>query len=188
MIIDIIKKIETDLVYTFNEINNWFELGEKKLHFLPQKGGWNIEQILEHISITNHFLLILIRKATTKALDISLSQDFADELLDYDLDWQKLKAIGEHNSFEWNRPNHMEPLGKMKLNEVKVNLRLQLNECIEYLKKLEGGEGILYKTTMSVNELGKIDVYHYIYFLVLHSQRHISQMQKILLEYDLKKE
>jgi hypothetical protein len=36
---------------------------------------------------------------------------------------------------------------------------------------------------MTVNELGKIDVYEYIYFLGQHGQRHIIQMQKNLIEF-----
>jgi hypothetical protein len=32
---------------------------------------------------------------------------------------------------------------------------------------------------MSVNNLGKLDVYQYLYFLSLHAQRHLQQMNKI---------
>jgi hypothetical protein len=174
MIIHIINKIETDIVNTFKEINNWFDIAEKEINYSPQNGGWNIEQILEHISITNYFLLILIKKGTLKALNNSLNTDFSNELIGYDLEWEKLNTIGKHNAFKWNRPEHMEPLGKMSVSEIKENLKLQLNECINCLSQLKNGEGVLYKTMMSVNELGKIDVYHYIYFLVQHAQRHIS--------------
>ena len=41
---------------------------------------------------------------------------------------------------------------------------------------MKNGEGLLGKTTMTVNELGKINVYECIYFLSLHAQRHITQM------------
>jgi hypothetical protein len=47
------------------------------------------------------------------------------------------------------------------------------------LDQLKNGEGVLHKTMMSVNKLGKIDVYHFIYFLVQHAKRHIGQMEKI---------
>jgi hypothetical protein len=43
---------------------------------------------------------------------------------------------------------------------------------------MPNGEGILYKTTMSVNDLGKIDVYQYIYFLAQHAKRHLAQMER----------
>jgi hypothetical protein len=32
---------------------------------------------------------------------------------------------------------------------------------------------------MSVNNLGKLDVYQYIYFLSLHAERHLQQLKKI---------
>ena len=43
---------------------------------------------------------------------------------------------------------------------------------------MPNGEGVLYQTTMSVNNLGKIDVYEYIYFLARHAQRHLEQMER----------
>lgn len=36
---------------------------------------------------------------------------------------------------------------------------------------------------MTVNNLGKIDVYQYIYFLAMHAQRHVEQMEKIETEW-----
>jgi hypothetical protein len=36
---------------------------------------------------------------------------------------------------------------------------------------------------MSVDELGKIDVYHYIYFLAQHAKRHLMQMEMIKAEF-----
>jgi hypothetical protein len=62
--------------------------------------------------------------------------------------------IGEHKSFEWNRPSHMEPTGEISLSEVKVKLDKQLNESMDFLEQLKNGEGVLYKTTMTVDRLG----------------------------------
>lgn len=55
---------------------------------------------------------------------------------------------------------------------------LQYKQCLDYLDLMKNGEGLLCTTTMTVNELGRINVYEYIYFLSLHSQRHIVQMKK----------
>jgi hypothetical protein len=46
------------------------------------------------------------------------------------------------------------------------------------LNKIQNGEGVLQTTMMSVNDIGKIDVYSYLYFLAKHAERHVSQMQK----------
>jgi hypothetical protein len=74
----------------------------------------------------------------------------------------------------------MQPTGVHSPEEVRLLLKSQVAQCLGYLALLSNGEGALYKTTMSVNSLGKIDVYEYIYFLAQHGRRHIGQMEVIL--------
>ena len=80
----------------------------------------------------------------------------------------------------------MEPTGAKTSPEVKTQLAAQMLQCQSALAEMPNGEGILYKTTMTVNELGKIDVYEYIYFLAMHAQRHVEQMEKIEQEWRTK--
>jgi DinB superfamily len=183
MIQNVITKIKDDLVKAFTDLFLCFEANDELLDYRPAKGGWTIREVLEHVSITNHFLLILIRKGTAKAVEIAKDKNYDDLLLNYNLDWEKLKMIGEHNSFKWNRPEHMEPKGTLSLNEIKSTLKEQMLECLSFLDQMPKGEGVLYKTMMSVNDLGKIDVYHYIYFLVQHINRHLTQMEKVCREF-----
>lgn len=77
----------------------------------------------------------------------------------------------------------MEPTGDKELGQIRTLLKEQISECRELLKELANGEGLLYTTTMTVNNLGKLDVYQYIYFLCQHAKRHIVQMQKVMDEY-----
>ena len=72
----------------------------------------------------------------------------------------------------------MEPKGQLGLDEIRSLITQQYLQCLQYLELMKNGEGLLYKTTMTVNALGKINVYEYIYFLSLHAQRHITQMKK----------
>ena len=183
MIQQVIKRIEDELEAAFNEVFGWFNKEERLMVFRPLSKGWTIEEILEHIYLTNFYLLILIRKGAASALRKSAETDFTILLTDYDLDWNKMKLIGEHNSFIWNRPEHMQPSGSITMTEVKELLSKQMNDCLSLLNQLQNGEGVLHKKTMSVNGLGKIDVYHYIYFLVQHIQRHLTQMQKVEIEF-----
>jgi hypothetical protein len=183
MIQNVITKIKDELSKAFADLFLCFEANDELLDYRPVKGGWTIREVLEHVSLTNHFLLILIRKGTAKAVEISKGKNYDDLLLNYDLDWEKLKMIGEHNSFKWNRPEHMEPKGVLSLNEVKSTLKEQMQECLVLLDQMTNGEGTLYKTMMSVNGLGKIDMYHYIYFLVQHANRHLMQMEKVRAEF-----
>ncbi|WP_460559209.1 DinB family protein [Ferruginibacter profundus] len=184
MIDDVIHKIRNELTTAFEEVYRWFNMNAGQLNYQPANNGWSIRKVLEHILLTNHFLLILIKKGTVKAIAKAEDIDYADLLVDYDLEWDKLKAIGEHQSFYWNRPEHMEPSGTVDMNTIKSKLGHQLSECLNCLAQLKNGEGILYKTTMSVNGLGKIDVYHYILFLALHIKRHLAQMEKIKKEFE----
>jgi DinB superfamily len=183
MIQQVIKRIEGELKAAFNEVFDWFNKEEILKVFRPLNKGWTIEEVLEHIYLTNFYLLILIRKAATSALKKSTELDYSTLLIDYDLDWNRMKVIGKHQAFIWNRPEHMQPTKSIKQEEVKKLLEVQMKDCLNLLRQLNNGQGVLHKTSMSVNNLGKIDVYHYIYFLVQHMKRHLTQMQKIEIEY-----
>jgi hypothetical protein len=80
----------------------------------------------------------------------------------------------------------MEPEGIRPLTEIRQELKEQAGRCLHYLHSMPNGEGVVYKTTMTVNNLGKIDVYQYIYFLTQHAGRHITQMQKVQDEFTSK--
>lgn len=184
MIQDVIYRIEIELTTAFDDLGYWCESDDLILNYSPVNGGWTIRQILEHVSLTNHFLLILIRKGVVKSIEIASNNEYDKLLTDYDLNWKKLKLIGEHGSFKWNRPKHMDPKGEIPLCDIKENLFAQKDECLSLLSQIPNGEGILYKTMMSVNNLGKIDVYHYMYFLVQHIKRHLIQMKEVKLEFE----
>jgi hypothetical protein len=63
------------------------------------------------------------------------------------------------------------------LPAVRKQLHDQLAQLLDCLHRLVQGEGLLYQTTMSVNGLGKLNVYEYLYFLSQHARRHLTQMQ-----------
>ena len=173
-----ITDIKIFLVDTFSSIDTWFDREAELRKYRPADGGWTINEILEHIGLTNHFLLILIDKGTNKALQNVHKLDLQTELQNHVFHWDKLTEVGLHKSFAWIRPEHMEPTGDKPLGEVRKQLKEQVSHCLDNLERLKNGEGVLYKTTMTVNGLGKIDVYEYIYFLSQHGQRHVTQMQK----------
>lgn len=184
---EIILEIKNFLQTTFDKIDLWFEKDAELRSYKPDSGGWTIDQILEHIGLTNHFLLILIDKGTNKALANASKLDINEELEKYVFHREKLTEIGLHKSFNWIRPEHMEPKSDKTLHEVRQQLKDQVKQCLYNLDKLKNGEGVLYRTTMTVNDLGKIDVYEYIYFLAQHGQRHITQMTKNETEFNDKK-
>jgi hypothetical protein len=134
MIQDVINRIRNELNGSFEDLFHWFDSDDKLLDHSPLNGGWTIRQILEHISLTNHFLLILIRKGVFRSIEKANGTDYSELLINYDLDWDRLKMIGEHRSFEWNRPQHMEPMKKISLIDIKLTLEQQLQECLSLLE------------------------------------------------------
>lgn len=179
-----IQTIQIHLIQTYSKLFDWFLVDDKLKKYAPKDGGWSILEILEHIALTSHFLLKLIDKGTEKALrnGKGLSVEIVASQFDFDL--EKIKQIGLHKSFKWIRPEHMEPTGEKSEFMIKEELIEQMNRCLNQLKRLENGEGLLYKTTMSVNDLGKLNVYEYIHFLSKHAERHFSQMEENKIEFE----
>lgn len=180
---DTITNVRTCLTDTFATLDTWFDQRVELRRYRPATGGWTADEILEHVGLTNHFLLILVDKATRKALLNAQTHDLAVVLADYQFQNEKLADIGRHKSFAWIRPEHMEPTGTCLMTEVRAQLQEQLVHCLQTLDIVPNGEGALYRTTMSVNGLGKIDVYEYLYFLAQHGQRHLTQLSRNAAEF-----
>jgi len=173
-----IQAIQIHLIETHRNLLEWFNENDEIKSYKPIDGGWTISEILEHIALTSHFLLILIDKGSKKALK-NINELSLDELLkSEELNLEKIDRIGMHKSFDWIRPEHMEPTGEKENQEIIDQLISQMTRCLNQLETLKNGEGLRYKTTMTVDGLGKINVYEYIQFLSKHAERHIYQMQE----------
>ena len=122
--------------------------------------------------------MILIDKGTDKALRNVKELPLDEVKNDFQYDLNLINQIGIHKSFDWIRPEHMEPRGEKSELEIKDEMIAQISTCLNNIEKLKNGEGLLFSMTMSVNELGKLNVYEYIYFLSKHAERHIQQMQE----------
>ena len=177
---EILINLKRELIRTLAVVDEWFDKDHPLPCYKPSNGGWCVNEVLEHIMHTNHFLLILIEKGRTKALKKSQSISLADMVpQNYTLSNPAMLEIAQPDAFAWQRPEHHQPTGQRPMNEIRREIRNQLDECLVTLELLPNGEGILHQTTMSVNNLGRLDVYQYVYFLSLHAQRHIQQMRKI---------
>jgi len=175
-----IEHVETALRSTFGEIDEWFEKPAGLRSHKPASGGWSIDEVLEHITLTSHFLMIVIRNSTRKALKKAASGTAVPQ---GESDLDILEAIGQRGSFNWSRPEHMIPTGTVPTEQVRATMREQVAECLEMLGQLRGGEGSLYTVRMSVNQSGRLDIYQWLYFLAQHAKRHISQMEDVEAEW-----
>lgn len=180
---DIIDTIHLEAAGVRRSLAVWFQEDDAVLHYKPIDGGWTCAGILEHITLTSHYLILIIDKASAKALRRAASTPILQDWNAYELMPLRLKEIASDRSLTWTRPDHMEPTGNLPLNEIETNMMQQFDRCDAHLKELSEGEGILCKVTMSVNGIGKMDVYQYIYFLILHARRHLAQLEENREEY-----
>ncbi len=180
---NVIQSVREALLTNFRELDTWFEKDFDLLHFKPDTDQWNIREVLEHISLTNYFLLLIINKSTRRALDRRHAAKSIIIPADYMEKFDKIDVISSR-SFEWVRPEHLEPSGLQDMRDVRALLKQQFAQSMYNLSLLKNGEGMLVLTNLSVNHLGKLDIYQYIYFLTKHIERHIRQMQRLAKEYE----
>ena len=173
-----LQAIQGHLIQTHAQVLGWFEGPDEVKRFRPAPDRWTILEILEHISLTSHFLLKLIDKGAAKAQRNVKGLSLEKELDRFDFDLEKLAIIGQHKAFPWIRPAHMEPTGERSEAAIRKTLIQQLNRCLTHLENLQDGTGLLHQMTMTVHDLGKINVYEFIYFLSKHAERHLDQMRE----------
>jgi hypothetical protein len=173
-----IHTVRDALCSIFAQVDAWFDRDEALRRFKPASGGWSVDQVLEHLTLTNHFLMLTLRKWAGIA---EQRRRRGDPIPDGESDLQRLLIIGERGSFGWVRPEHMEPTGQASSVEVRATLRRQLGECLILLERI--GVGALCRVTMTVNHLGKIDLYQWLYFLAQHARRHLQQLAGIEAEF-----
>ena len=170
-----IQSVRAALEATFAEVDAWFDKPPSVRAERPSSGGWTIDEVLEHITLTSHFLMIVIRNSTRKARRRAAA---GAVIAAGESDLELLEPIARRGSFSWSRPEHMVPTGKPESAEVRQRMREQLQECLDLLDSLPHGEGSLFHVRMSVHDSGKLDVYQWLYFLAQHARRHIAQMEE----------
>ena len=174
------RAVRDTLCSNFAAVDAWFDRDETLRAFRPASGGWSIDQVLEHVALTNRFLMLTLRKYAAIA---ERRARRGDPLPASESDLARLEVIGQRGSFGWTRPEHMEPTGVPASGEVRATLHAQLGECLILLERVGGGVGALCRVTMTVNGLGKIDLYQWLYFLAQHARRHLQQMVAVEAEF-----
>ena len=51
------------------------------------------------------------------------------------------------------------------------------------MEQIGGGVGALCRVTMTVNDMGKIDLYQWLFFIAQHARRHLQQLAAIEAEF-----
>jgi DinB superfamily len=175
-----IERVGTAIRSTFAQVDEWFDRPADLRSYKPASGGWSVGEVLEHITLTSHFLLIVIRNSARKALNRA-AKGAAIPARESDL--EILEPIGRRGSFTWSRPEHMIPTGTPSSEQVRTTMQEQARECLDILQQLGRGEGSLHRVRMSVNQSGRLDVYQWLFFLAQHARRHLDQMQEVAAEW-----
>jgi hypothetical protein len=170
-----INQVYLTLEKTFTCLEQQCSLSEEMRQWRQTNEEWNIQEILEHVTLTSHFLLLVIRKSVVKALKRSRQ----DPLLSQESDLVALDHIGHPDAFPWLRPEHMEPTRQVTIEQIQNKLHEQGQECTSLLAQIPNGIGTLHTVRMSVRQLGRLDIYQWLYFLAQHGQRHNLEIERI---------
>ena len=173
-----LRGIRSRLIRAHHDLIGHTMLAEQPLNYRPENGGWSIREVIEHVSLTSYYLLIIIDKSAAKARRKATEAALAGAKTAL-FNPSRLDSIGEHQAFPWSRPDHMEPTGSPSLGEITDRLTNQLTRCLVHLEELKDGAGLLHTTTMTVDSLGRLNTYEYIDFLARHAERHLQQIAKI---------
>ena len=164
------EAVHAALVQMFSDLDGWFDHPPRELRARAgYPGAWTAAEHLEHVSLVNHFLLLTISKGCAKALkragSLPLPQGESDLV--------PLFPIADPDAFPWSPPSHMEPAGTREHEELRALLRAQCRQCLELLAGMPAGEGRLCTIRMSVHDLGRLDMYQWLYFLAQHARYHL---------------
>ncbi len=178
---DLIASLRAEIETVFREMDSRFDAEGPGRRACPDGEPWCADEILEHVMLANRYLLILIEKGAGRAERKYRRQphDLPALLSSYELTNDRFETIGINDSFEWAVPAHMVPSGNVEMDVVRDLLRGQHRALLAVLDRIPNGEGVLALTHMSVLKLGRIDVYQYIHFMVLHMRRHLQQIESL---------
>ena len=166
-----LQTVHDTLARMFLDLDAWFERPSRELLARPDyPGAWSISEHLEHVCLVNHFLLLTIGKGCAKAL----RRAGRLPLPEGESDLAPLAPIADPGAFDWPPPTHMLPTGGREPSELRDQLRGQCRRCRELLASMPGGEGRLCTIRMSVHDLGRLDMYQWLYFLAQHGRYHLA--------------
>jgi len=169
------ETVRAALLQTFGALSAWSDRPRGELEARPDyPGAWTAAEHLEHVGLVNRFLLLTIGKGCRKAL----RRAGRLPLPEAESDLAPLAPIADPDAFAWAPPAHMLPAGGREPAELREQLAGQRDRCLELLESMPGGEGRLCTVRMSVRELGRLDMYQWLYFLSQHGRYHLALLER----------
>jgi hypothetical protein len=171
-----IETVFAALTQAFSGLDAMFDLPLEELERRPEHhGAWSLAEHLEHVCLANGFLLLTISKGCGRARRRAVQQRPPEAESDLEL----LSPIATPDAFDWQPPAHMVPSGQRHPAELRRQLRSQHAQCKALLDGMPSGEGRLCTIRMSVQGLGRLDMYQWLYFLAQHARYHLAMIARL---------
>lgn len=111
-----ISTVNIALTTIFDELDTWFDKPDDVRSFMPSPDEWSIDENLEHITLTSHFLLKVIRKGVARAIKRAQNQPITE----IESNLEIVEPVGIADSYYWHRPEHTIPTGEKPIAEVRL--------------------------------------------------------------------
>ncbi len=172
---DTVKTLMGEIEDVFGRLDAWCLRPLKILDLTPPDVGWSVRLILEHIGIVNRYLLLTLGKGVKLAVRRAVIKPIPEK----ESNLAMFTEIADPDAFDWRPPEHMIPQGSVSIDEIRSTLAFQHRECCRLLEKMPKGEGFLHTVRMSVRNLGRLDMYQWLWFILMHARRHLMQMERV---------
>ncbi len=155
---------------SFGELVRWSRADPERLE--RSTDGWNGREILEHVALANHYLLILVEKIRDRArAKLRRGEPWPRGATD-------LERVAAAVPGPWAHPDHMTPTGDAAPAESARRLEEQLARCLACLDEMPDGQGTLHRIRMSRVD-ARLDLYEYLELVARHAERHVAQIERV---------
>ncbi len=173
-----IAALRAGLTDAFEALRARTERAEDLLRYRPGPGSWSALETLEHVHLTDRYLLVLADKLAQK------SRSRAARGQVWPVHGPRFEHLGHlaGRELQWRAPEHMEPTGAVSAATVRETLRQDWSRAMDLLDTTPAGMGTLHRIRMSVvgGDDDRLDLYQYLEVLRLHAVRHIEQIDRAL--------
>jgi len=135
---------------------------------------WSSAEVAHHVTLTNHYLLILVRKIAERSrARIAGGAVFPA----HPPRFGAIEAIAQHER-RWQHPEHMTPSPEVPLSASIEQLVHDRAACLEVLDEHPAGEATLHTVRFSVLGEARFDAYQFLAVIRWHALRHLAQVRR----------
>ena len=166
-------ELERNLRTVFDALLEWCTLEDPVGDQRPAPGQWTAREILEHVHLADHHLLLLAEKTAVKsARRVARGEPWPKGRPGPD----QVQCLRERSQ-DWPHPEHMTPTGTVALSRTKDDLERDRGRCLALLEAMPEGQGSLHTIRMSVIE-ARLDLYGWLGLIAVHGERHLGQLER----------